>query len=386
MSEYLRLPALVTAHSHAFQRALRGMAQRPGSAATEDFWSWRAAMYQTVEALNPESFERITRVAYRELLRAGIRTVGEFHYVHHQPDGTPHDDRTLYSDLAIRVAKEEGLRITLLRTVYARAGAGRPAEGAQRRFVDPDVDSVLRDVDTLRTRYASDPDVRVGIAPHSTRAVPPEWLRELGAYAARYELPVHAHVAEQEREIAECLAESGRRPVELFAEHGLLTPRFVAVHATNLAPHEATLLGDARAFVCVCATTERDLGDGLPDISALRAARVRLCTGVDSHVITDPLEELRAIETHERLRLRTRVTTHTEPGAPTLARQLWEEGSTLGAQALGFEDAGGELWIPTDAPELQLVQPELLLDAVVFGGTARLLGAGTLVPTKHPTE
>jgi formiminoglutamate deiminase len=267
----------------------------------------------------------------------------------------------------------------LLRTVYARAGAGRPAEGAQLRFVDPSVDLVLRDLDTLRARYAGDPDVRIGVAPHSTRAVPPEWLREIAAYAAKYDLPVHAHVAEQEREIAECLAETGYRPVELFAEQGLLSPRFVAVHATNLAPHEATLLGRAGGFVCLCATTERDLGDGLPDTSALRAAQVRLCTGVDSHVITDPLEELRAIETHERLRLRTRVTTRANPGDPTLARRLWEEGSTLGAQALGFEDAGGELWLPKDAPELLLVADDLLLDAVVFGGTARLLGAGKLV-------
>lgn len=381
MTDYLRLPALATAHSHAFQRMLRGMAQRPGNSATEDFWSWRSAMYQAVDGLDPVSFERVTRVAYRELVRAGIRTVGEFHYVHHQRDGTPYDDRTLYSDLAIRVAKEEGLRITLLRTVYARAGAGRPAEGAQRRFVDPTVDVVLRDLDTLRARYAGDPDVRIGVAPHSTRAVPPEWLREIGAYATAHDLPVHAHVAEQEREIAECLAETGSRPLELFAEHGLLSPRFVAVHATNFAPHEATLLGRAGGFVCLCATTERDLGDGLPDVSALRAAQVRLCTGVDSHVITDPLEELRAIETHERLRLRSRVTARENPGDPTLAQRLWSEGSTVGALALGFADAGGELWLPKDAPELELVADDRLLDAVVFGGTARLLGAARLVPT-----
>ena len=379
MIDWLRLPALATAHSHAFQRMLRGRAQRAGSAATEDFWSWRAAMYEAVAGLDPASFERVTRIAYRDLVRLGVRTVGEFHYVHHQADGTPYAERTLLADIAIRVAKEEGLRIALLRTVYARAGAGRPAEGAQRRFVDPDVDTVLADVDTLRTRYAGDPDVRIGVAPHSTRAVPPEWLRELGTYARRHDLPVHAHVAEQQREIDESLAETGLRPLEAFAEYGLLSPRFVAVHATNFAPHEARLLGAEGGYVCLCATTERDLGDGLPDISALRAARVRLCTGIDSHVINDPLEELRAIETHERLRLRNRVTFRAGAGEPSLAERLWAEGSTQGAQALGFADAGGELWIPRGHPELELVPEELLLDAVVFGGTARLLEASRLV-------
>lgn len=380
MTDEIRLPALSTAHSHAFQRMMRGRAQRRTGIEADDFWSWRAAMYAAVASLDPARFEAVTRVAYRELVGLGVRTVGEFHYLHHDPSGQPYAERTLLADIAIRVAKEEGLRICLIRTAYARAGAGRPAEGTQLRFVDADVDAVLRDVDTLRTRYQDDADVRIGLAPHSTRAVPPEWLREMGAYATRHDLPVHAHVAEQEREIAESLAETGYRPLELLAEHGLVSSRFVAVHATNFAPHEARMLGKAGGFVCICATTERDLGDGLPDISTLRAERVRLCTGVDSHVITDPLEELRAIETHERLRLRKRITFRTEPGAPSLAQQLWHEGSTVGAQALGFSDAGGQLRIPRDLPELQLVDDERLIDAVVFGGTARLLGQSLLVP------
>lgn len=380
MSDTIRLPALATAHSHAFQRMLRGMAQRgAGSSSTENFWSWRSAMYQAVLGLDPASFERATRVAYRELAAVGVRTVGEFHYVHHQADGTPYEERTLLADIAIRVAKEEGLRIALLRTAYARAGAGSPAEGAQRRFVDADVDHVLADVDTLRARYAGDPDVRIGVAPHSTRALPPEWLREIGNYARAHDLMVHAHVAEQQREIEESLAETGLRPLEVFAEQGLLSPRFVAVHATHFAPHEAQLLGRAGGYACLCATTERDLGDGLPDISALRAARVRLCTGVDSHVLTDPLEDLRALETHERLRLQSRITSRSEAGAASLAERLWHEGSTQGAQALGFDDAGGELWLPRSAPELELVADEHLLDAIVFGGTTRLLAAGRVV-------
>src|SRR5262249_55250496 len=175
----LHLPALATAHSHAFQRALRGLAQRRGAAGADDFWTWRGQMYRLANSLDPERMERIARVAYRELARAGVRTVGEFHYVHHQPDGTPYADRTALADAVIRAARAEGLRIALLRVAYHRAGPGRAAEPEQRRFCDPDVDSVLRDVDTLRAKYRGDPDVVIGIAPHSVRAVPPPFLREL---------------------------------------------------------------------------------------------------------------------------------------------------------------------------------------------------------------
>jgi formimidoylglutamate deiminase len=370
----VRLPALATAHSHAFQRAMRGHAQRRGapSGAGEDFWSWRGHMYRVAGALTPESILAVSRVAFHDLAAAGVRTVGEFHYVHHQADGTPYADRTILSDAVIEAAKAEGLRIALLRVAYHRAGAGRAAEAPQRRFCDPDVDHVLRDVDTLRARYAGDPAVRIGIAPHSVRAVPPAWLAPLAEHAARHSLPLHMHVAEQAREIDECVAETGRRPVELLAERGVLSHRFCAVHATHLTADEARLLGAARAFACICATTERDLGDGLPDITALRAAGARLCVGIDSHVVTDPLEELRALETHERLRTQTRLT-HTPDGGETLAAQLWREGSLTSAAACGFDDAGGTLAIPRAQPVLELVDDDRLLDAIVFSGTAALL-------------
>lgn len=365
----LLLPALTTAHSHAFQRAMRGAAQRP--AGRDDFWSWRGAMYRAASSLDPESIGRISRVAFRELRRSGVRTVGEFHYVHHQPDGTPYAERTVMSDAVIHAAKAEGLRIALLRVAYHRAGPGRLAEPEQRRFCDASVDDVLRDVETLRARYAGDPDVRVGIAPHSVRAVPRAWIAELGAHAAKHSLPFHMHVAEQPREVEECVAETGKRPVELLDELGVLTDRFVAVHATHLSAAEAVLLGRARAFACICATTEADLGDGLPDLAALRGAGARLCTGVDSHVVTDPIAELRALETLERLRSGKRVTFAPDHGTP--AEELWRAGSIEGAVACGFADAGGTLRIRRDAPALELVDEELLLDAIVFGGVSALV-------------
>ena len=369
---WIELPALATAHSHAFQRGMRGAAQRHAhGGARDDFWSWRGAMYRAALALDPESIERISRVAFRELRLAGVRTVGEFHYVHHQPDGVPYEDRTAMSEAVVRAAKAEGLRIALLRVAYHRAGPGREPEPVQRRFCDPDVDAVLRDVDTLRKKYAGDPDVVIGLAPHSVRAVPPAFLRELASYAESASLPLHMHVAEQPREIEECIAETGKRPVELLADLGVLSPRFVAVHATHLAPHEAVLLGQARSFACVCATTEADLGDGLPDISALRSAGARLCTGVDSHVLTDAIAELRALETLARLRTGTRVTFAPSSGTP--AEQLWREGSIEGATACGFADAGGTIRILRSHPALDLVEDDLHLDAVVFGGSSSMV-------------
>jgi formimidoylglutamate deiminase len=372
----LELPALTTAHSHAFQRALRGDAQRPGPAGTDDFWSWRTAMYRLADALTPESIFAISRVAYRELYRAGVRTVGEFHYVHHQPGGVPYADRTLLADAVIEAARDAGLRIALLRVIYHRAAAGRPPEGAQQRFSDPSLDAALADIDALRLRYRGAADVRIGVAPHSVRAVPPSWLPPIAAYARAHQLPLHMHVAEQPAEIRACLEETGRRPVELLADLGVLDARFVAVHGTHLGEHEPALLGAARAFVCLCPTTERDLGDGLPDVGALRAAGVRLCTGIDSHVVTHPLEDMRGIDLGERLRTGKRVAIRAESRTP--AEELWRIGSIEGAAAVGFDDtlAGGPtVTIDPDAPEFELVLAEHLLDAAVYSGGPRVVVA-----------
>lgn len=321
-------------------------------------------MYRLAESLDPERIYEVSRVAYDELVRAGVRTVGEFHYVHHQADGTPYDDRVVLAEAVIRAARDVGLRISLLRVIYARGGAGGVPEGAQRRFSDAALDSALGDVDTLRSRYRDAADVKVGVAPHSVRAVPPEWYPEIASYAAEHDLPVHMHLCEQPAEIEACRKETGLTPVALCAERGLLGARFVAVHATHLAPGEAQLLGDAGASACICPTTERDLGDGLPDVGALRDAGVRLCVGIDSHVVTAPLEDVRGVELGERLRTLRRVTGRPSHGTP--AEQLWRIGSTNGALACGFDDAGGPIVVPRSHPSLRLVEDSDLLDAIVF--------------------
>ena len=326
-------------------------------------------MYALAEAMTPERVHTIARVAYRELVEAGTLTVGEFHYLHHQADGTPYDDRTAMADALVAAAKAEGMRISLLRAIYLRGGPGRAPEGAQRRFCDPTWERALEDVATLQKRYAGDPDVRIGIAPHSVRAVPPASLAPIAAYAAREGLPLHMHVAEQPGEIETCVAETGRRPLELLADHGVLGPRFVAVHATHLLAHEARLLGEAGAAACIAPTTERDLGDGHPDLSSLRASGVRLCMGIDSHVVTDPFEEMRGVELGERLRTLRRITDRTE--TPTLAERLWHAASIEGARAVGFDDAGGVVVLDRDATALELVDDATLLDAIVFSAGLR---------------
>jgi formimidoylglutamate deiminase len=367
----LTLPAFTTAHSHAFQRALRGKTQRPGPATQDDFWTWREAMYRLVDGLTPESVEAIARAAFEELYRCGVRTVGEFHYVHHAPGGAPYEDPNELAHRVVRAALDSGLRITLLRSIYERAGFGRSLARGQDRFVDRSLDASLRAVEALQKAYANEPRVRIGLAPHSTRAVNPSSWKEILGFAGAHAMPLHAHVAEQPREIDECLAETGKRPLEFLADEGAISSRFVVVHGTHLLEHEAAMLGQARSFVCMCPTTERDLGDGLPNLGALRSSGVRLCTGIDSHVVCDPFEDMRGLEVHERLRTRKRVAA-ARAGHP--AAELWASASTEGAEACGFHGEGPALTVRTDDPFFAFVDDGDELDALVFSGSRALDG------------
>ena len=368
----IRLPALATAHSHAFQRALRGSAQRPGALAGDDFWSWRRAMYALAESLTPESMHAVAGVAFRELRRAGVRTVGEFHYVHHRPGGAPYDDRTVMADAVIDAARGAGLRIALLRVAYHRAGAGRPPEAEQRRFCDPFVDDVLRDVDALRAKWRGDPDVVVGLAAHSVRAVPPAWLAPLAAFAAGHAMPFHMHVAEQPREVAECVAETGRRPVELLAERGVLSGRFVAVHAiARRAPRGSHARRGSGVRVHLPDDRAR------PRRRPARRRRAASRRGAPLHRRRQPRarrpDRRRAsLETNERVRLGARTTFRAPPPA-TPAEALWAAASVTGAAACGFDGAGGEVVVRRDDPALDLVAADVLLDAIVFGAGASVI-------------
>jgi len=363
------LPALTSAHSHAFQRALRGRAQRPGEdrGADDGKRSWHAALSELATSLSPESIYQISRIAYEELRRGGVRTVGEFHCVHHQADGTPYEDRVELAEAVIGAARDEGLRICLSRVIHHQDRDDDVAEALHKRGADEALDQALRDVDELWKRYTDHPAVRIAIAPRSVRAVPPEWLGEIAAFARRRQMGVHMHLAMIDEEIEACKAETGKRPVELVADSGMLSERFVAVHASQLNAQEAKMLGEARAFVCLCPMSAHHFGVALPNVESLYAAGVRLCTGVDGHVLTSPLGELRAIELDERVRTGRRVVLRPKDRTP--AEELWHIGSELGAAACCFDDCGGTVEIDRATSELMLVASEHLLDAIIFSGT-----------------
>ncbi len=391
----LLLPGLVNAHSHAFQRLLRGRTQAPAQGTRDDFWTWRETMYRAAAALDPDGVATASRQCFLEMARAGITTVGEVHYLHHAPDGRPYADPL---ELALRVvaaAREVGLRIHLLRVGYARPGFNAPAEARQRRFYDPDPDAFLGAVSALAERVHPDPLDTVGVAPHSVRAVPRAWLE---AVARARPATVHMHVAEQPREVESCLLEHGRRPVELLHEIGLLDARFTAVHAVHLAAHEIALLG--RVSVCACPLTERDLGDGILPADALAAAGARLCLGTDGQSEIDPLGELRALEGDLRLqRGRRLVLPVTGEGPDALARTLLDVATHGGARSLGLDVGRLAPGLPADLCAVDLGHPALrgapddgLLAAVVFSAPASAVtdtwvqGRRVVQDGRHPLE
>lgn len=328
------LPGFVNAHSHAFQRVLRGRVEAAGGS----FWGWRDAMYRAVDRLTPDLLEAATRFAFVEMVAAGWTHVVEFHYVHHQAGGTPYDDPAELSRRVLAAAEFAGIGITLLPVAYQRGGAGVPAAGGQLRFLHT-ADAFARLVEELRGEERE--GVRVGFAAHSVRAVDRAFLAELVRLPAEV---VHAHVSEQPREIRECLAEHGRRPIELLADVGLLGSRFTGVHATHLGDGEAELLGETGSAVCVCPTTERNLGDGLPDLGALLAAGVPLSLGTDSHARIDPFAEARALEDGERLRSGKRVVL---AAGGTTAAAVLAAATTGGARCAGVP--GGRLVVGAPA-------------------------------------
>ncbi|MDD7935638.1 formimidoylglutamate deiminase [Actinomycetospora straminea] len=290
----LTLPGLVNRHSHAFHRALRG---RPARAA-DSFWSWREGMYRVAAALDPDGYRRLATAVYAEMALAGHTAVTEFHYLHHAPGGHPYADPVAVDRALVEAAQAAGLRITLLDTCYLAAGFDRPPEGVQRRFADADVDAWAERASLVATLDDGD-RVRVGAAVHSVRAVPREALPTVAAWAG--ERPLHVHLSEQPAENAACLAAHGRTPTALLDDAGVLGPATTAVHATHLTGDDVARLARTGTRACLCPTTERDLGDGIGPAGALAAAGVPLCLGSDSHAVIDPLEEMRALEMHERL-------------------------------------------------------------------------------------
>jgi formimidoylglutamate deiminase len=334
VTETLTLPGFVNAHSHAFQRALRGRTEG------EDFWGWRDAMLELAVALTPEQIRSGYVQVYREMLAAGYRAVGEFHYL-----------GLAEAHAAVEAAAEAGIEIVLLLAAYGRGGL--------ERFRQSSVAEYLMQLEDLRSA-----GVRVGLAPHSVRACPRDWLAELGAYAAGESLPLHVHADEQPREIEECLAEYGLRPVELLAETGCLGPHTTVIHATHANERELDLLAESGARVCVCPTTEANLGDGFVPAEELCERGIGMCVGSDSNVRIDPLEELRELEGIARRRAGRRNVISVST--------LLCCGADEGAAALGLE-RWADVEVDVEHPALAGIEPQDLHAALVFGCSAEVL-------------
>jgi formimidoylglutamate deiminase len=329
---YFEAPAMPNVHSHVFQRGLRGRAERVTPANRDDFWTWRTEMFALADALTPESMVTVAVHGFSEMKAAGYGVVGEFHYVHHQPDGRSYANP---NELAIAVARgaiEAGLPIVLLPAAYNRNGwdgADRPPALGQRRFCDPDVETFLERVEALRAWAESQPGVEVGVAAHSVRAVPASWLGTIAEYADTHGLVRHIHAHEQRRELDECQAEHGCTPIELLDRTGFLGPRTTVIHGVHVTDDDIGRIARTGTIVASCPTTEGNLGDGYLPAMRYADAGVRLAIGSDSQVRIDPFEEARELETLSRRerQLRAGLLAHTG--------DLWQELCNNGHRSLG---------------------------------------------------
>ncbi|MGW0331139.1 formimidoylglutamate deiminase [Streptomyces sp. NPDC003011] len=353
----LTLPGLANAHSHAFHRALRGTVQ----VGSGTFWTWREVMYSVADRLTPDTYRVLARAVYAEMALAGVTAVGEFHYVHHAPGGTPYADPNAMGEALVEAAADAGIRITLLDTAYLSSGFGRPPDAHQLRFSDGNAEAWAERCSVLKERDHA----RIGAAIHSVRAVPAGQLATVARWAEERGAPLHVHLSEQTAENDACREAHGRTPTQLLAEHGVLGRRTTGVHNTHLTDQDIALIGGTGTGTCMCPTTERDLADGIGPAVALQKAGSPLSLGSDSHAVIDLLEEARAMELNERLRSRTR--------GHWTAAALLRAASADGHAALGWDGAG------TIEPGALADLTTVALDSVRTAGPVPRLGAETAV-------
>jgi formimidoylglutamate deiminase len=365
------LPGLVNAHSHAFQRAFAGQAERR-EGAHDDFWSWRDRMYGVALRITPDDLRTVATGLYREMLAGGYTQVCEFHYLHHAPDGRPYAERAAMAHALAQAAQDAGIGLTLLPVLYERAGFTQPALRDDQRRFPTTVDSVIALRDEIRAWGL--PRVDAGVAIHSLRAARPESIVELARRCADDPGPVHLHIAEQTGEVDDCVAATGQRPIEWLCAHVPLDARWQLVHATHATPAEIEVVARTGAGVVVCPTTEANLGDGLFDLPRWLAAGVPLSVGSDSHVSRQWPREVQLLEYGQRLALRRRnVAAAPEQGEPATAQRLFRALLQGGAAAAGWPGVGLQAGARADAvlldprvDALQGVDVEHLLEALVF--------------------
>src|SRR5271156_4599371 len=322
------LPGFVNAHSHSFQRLIRGKSESR-IVSGKDFWSWRETMYHAAAQLTPDEIFDVARMAFLEMLLAGTTTVGEFHYLHNAPGGRPYDDPNLLSKQVIAAAQSVGIRIVLLRSAYLRSGYELPPDPGQMRFYE----TARRFIDNMEA-LAATTSVKIGVAPHSLRAVPLGELKEIAVWTRAHKLPLHMHVAEQVAENEACVREYDLTPVALLGREDLLGPDFTAVHAIHITAEEIGSLSRSTTTVCSCPTTERNLGDGIIAADLVMRHGIPIAFGSDSQAQIDPLEDARELEYHLRLERQQRAILD-QIGNQTLATRLFDCATVHGAHALG---------------------------------------------------
>lgn len=362
------VPGLPNVHSHTFQRAMAGLTERRGGPDGDDFWTWRELMYRFVERLDPDDVEAVAALAFAEMLETGFTRVGEYHYLHHDPSGARYANPP---ELAVRIvaaASATGVGLTLLPVFYAHSNfGGLPPTPGQRRFVTAP-DEYNRLLEASRNAAAGHPGSVVGAAPHSLRAVTPDELLAVVQLASAG-VPIHIHVAEQIREVDDCLAWCGRRPVEWLLRQLELDARWCLVHATHTTPVELAGVAARGSTVCLCPVTEANLGDGVFDARSFFAAGGRFGVGSDSNVLIDAAGELRQLEYTQRLAARVRNVLAADD-TPSVGRALFDAALRGGSQALGVAGAGLSAGQPADvvalAPLDSATAGDRLLDVWVF--------------------
>jgi formiminoglutamate deiminase len=359
------IPGLANLHSHAFQRLMAGLAEGASMPGRDDFWGWRDLMYRIVGSLSPDDVGAIAAMAFMEMLESGFSRVGEFHYLHHGPCGAPYDNPAEMAVALAAAAEQTGIGLTLLPVFYAHSGFGAaPPKPEQSRFVT-DIDTFVRLHEASRAAIASLPGAIVGVAPHSLRAVAPDDLTRLATIFA--DSPIHIHIAEQEREVTDCVAWSGQRPVAWLLDHAPVASHWCLVHATHVDVQEVAALAASGAVVGLCPITEANLGDGVFPVESYMAASGRFGIGSDSNVRIDATEELRLLEYGQRLTARRR-TILARDGAST-GRSLFDEMLDGGARALGSVPSQLVPGMPADIVALAddpMATGDQLLDRWIF--------------------
>ncbi|GGB51708.1 formimidoylglutamate deiminase [Tistrella bauzanensis] len=371
------VPGMPDLHGHAHQRAIAGFGERAGRDGGDSFWSWRSAMYAALDRMTPDDFQAVASQLYVEMLKAGFTAIGEFHYLHHDIDGRPYADPAEMSLRAIAAARETGIALAMLPVLYAAGGfAGKPPGHGQRRFI-LDSDRFLALVSRLDALASGDDDLVVGIAPHSLRAVPADLLARV--LATRPQGPVHIHIAEQPQEVADCLAATGRRPVDVLFDQAGVDERWCLVHATHITDAERGRIVASGAVAGLCPTTEANLGDGLFPAEAFMAEGGRIGIGSDSHISVSPVEELRLLEYGQRLISGRRTVLAGGPGRAT-GQHLHTAAARGGAQALGLDAGAIAIGLRADIVVLDADDPLMvarrgdgILDGWIFAGNRPLV-------------